>query len=426
MLFNKKIFKSEFFRNSLTLFSGSLASQLILLTIFPILTRLYPIEIFGIYFVYSAIVITLSTLASLKYELAIVLPDNDEEAVNLLILSLITTFIVSLTIFLIIILFFDFITNLLGEKQIGKWLYFVPLSIFFLGIFQSFNYWNNRKKDYKIISFAKISKSISSSAVQLGGGSSTFQKTGLIYGLLFGQFSSAFFIAFKTIKNYKSLYTSISLKNIISAAKKYKDIPLFNTTMAVLNSLSNQLPIFLLTKFYGLTTASFYGLANRFISTPMGLVGQSVGQVFYQEASNRYNIRTNFYAFIKNTYIKLFKTALLPFLIMAVFAPFLFKLLFGAKWEIAGIFAQILIPWLIIMFLNSPITFIITILNKQKQMVVYDILLFILRFLSLYLGFKIYNDAYISIIFFSLTGLIFNIFLMFYLLIIAKRAEIEK
>ena len=421
----RKLLKNEFFRNFLTLFTGSSIAQAIPFIITPFLTRLFPNEIFGIFFVYSSTIMILSILSTLQYELAIVLPKKEKDAANLLALSLITTFIVSLITLIIIILLFDSITIMLGSTQIGKWLYFIPLSIFFTGIFQSCSYWNNRKKNYKLISYGKITKSFSSGTVQLTGGYLGFLKIGLIPGLIFGQFISAFYILIRTFKNYKYFYKIISLKNIIFVAKKYKDIPLFNTLISLLNTLSNHLPIFLLTKYYGLRFASFYGLSNRIINTPMGLIGQSVGQVFYQKASEIYNNKQNFYDYIKKTYWRLFKVAIIPFVVIAIIAPYLFEYLFGSEWVIAGKFTQILIPWLFIGFLNSPISYIITILNKQKKFLLYDILLLIFRFLSLYLGYKIYNDAFISILFYSLTGLCFNIFLIFYFLTISKKTKFE-
>ena len=71
---------------------------------------------------------------------------------------------------------------------------------------------------------------------------------------------------------------------MITLVKKYKDIPLFSTLISLLNTISNQLPIFLLTRFFGFASAGLYGLSHRVVAAPMGLIGQSVGEVFYQKA----------------------------------------------------------------------------------------------------------------------------------------------
>jgi O-antigen/teichoic acid export membrane protein len=423
--FADKILKNEFYRNVATLLSGSAIAQAIPILIMPVLTRIYPTEVFGIFFIYSSMILVLTIISTLEYELAIVLPEKDEEAINVFALSIIVAFIISLLILGVVTLFFDSICNLLGDKNIGEWLYFIPLSVLLVGIYQALNFWNNRKKKYKVISYSKVAKTTTSGSVQFGSGVAGYTGIGLIGGLISGQFIAAVFIYFKTIKEIRDLWKHVSFPKIITQAKKYKEIPLFNTVIDGLNTLSNQLPVFLIARFFGVQMVSFYGLANRVITTPMGLIGQSVGQVFYKEASDIFNSKRDFYGFIKKTYIRLFKIGIIPFALLALLSPIVFSLIFGEEWELAGTFTQILVPWLFIAFLNSPITHIVTILTRQKQIVVYDILLFVVRFASLYVGYKFYNDVYIAIILYSLTGLLFNIFLLFYFLRISKSVKFE-
>jgi len=158
----------------------------------------------------------------------------------------------------------------------------------------------------------------------------------------------------------------------------------------------------------------------------MGMVGQSVGQVFFQKASRLFHSKKNFYKFVKATYLRLFKIAIVPYAIMLIVAPFIFKVLFGTEWSVAGKYTQVLIPWLFVMFLNSPLSSIVTILDKQKQMLVYDLSLLSCRFLSLYFGYKFFHNVFYSLTFYSLTGLLFNIFLIFYFIKISKQVGVGK
>jgi len=75
------------------------------------------------------------------------------------------------------------------------------------------------------------------------------------------------------------------------------------------------------------------------------------------------------------------------------------------------------------MFLNNPITRLVTVLKKQTFSLKYDLFLALFRFLSLYLGFKMFNDLYISILLFSIVGVIFNIFFMLYFLKVTKNID---
>lgn len=418
----KKLSENDFLKNTATLFSGSFIAQLLPLAASPFLTRMFSEELFGVYFIYASSLAVLAVFATLKYELTSVLPEKESDAVNLLALSLSVALLVSFLSALFIYFFYDTILLFLDNDAIGCWLWLIPISVLLTGFFQSFSYWHNRQKSFKAIALAKVFKSGTTATVQLGGGAGGFESLGLIPGLIAGQFISALTLGISFFKKQRGLLNEITLKRMLHLGALYKNFPLFNTLMGLLNTLSNQLPIFLLTRFFGLSSAAYYGLANRIIGAPTGLIGQSVGQVFYQKAADVYNKKRGFYPFVKNIYLKLFWTAL-PLFAALIGISFFFGFIFGSAWETAGRYALILIPWLFVMFINSPITFIIAILNRQKQMVVYDIFLLISRALSLYAGYVFFNSAFYSLFFFSLTGLIFNGLLMVYLLHIARKAE---
>ena len=76
-----------------------------------------------------AITTIIAVFVTGRYELAIMLPKKDENAVDILILSLIISLVVSLISFLIIFFFNPQITKILGSQEISRWLYLVPCSI---------------------------------------------------------------------------------------------------------------------------------------------------------------------------------------------------------------------------------------------------------------------------------------------------------
>lgn len=417
----KTWFDNEFFRNVVVLFSGSAVAQAIPLLSMLILTRMYPEEAFGVFFVYAAAGVVLAILSTLKYELSVVLPHSDNAGFSLLILSLFIAFLVTVAGELIIILLFDHIQAVLAEKSIGKWLYFLPLSMFFTGIMQAVGFWFNRFKQYRLISTSRIVKAVVMSAFQIAGGVVGLHTTGLITGLIIGQGAAAIYVLILIFPEIKKHKESISIKKMIEEGKKYLNIPLFNTLMGLLNSISNQLPVFLLSRFFGAKIVAYYGLANRVISVPVGLVTQSVGQVFYQDAAQIINNKGDLLLLVRSLYKQLLKFGFIPFLVLLLAGPWLFNLLFGLDWRISGVYTQILSPWLLLMFLNSPLSYIITILNKQKQMLIYQSLLLLFRFLALFFGYNYFNSALIAVILFSAVGIVFNLLFMQYIFFIARQ-----
>ncbi|GJQ23509.1 MAG: hypothetical protein HBSAPP01_12990 [Candidatus Brocadia sapporoensis] len=179
--------KGSFAVNVLTLMTGTTIAQAIPIAISPILTRIYRPEDFGIFALYMSIASMLSVIATGRYELAIMLPEKDEDAVNIVALSLIIACFVSFLALVIVWVFNESITKLLDNKEISKWLYFIPLSVFLTGAYNAFNYWSNRKKQYKRLAISRISQSGATVTSQIGMGFSGLETAGLVGGSVFGQ-----------------------------------------------------------------------------------------------------------------------------------------------------------------------------------------------------------------------------------------------
>jgi len=419
----RKIFQDTFWKNVFTLFSGSAIAQAVPIIIFPFLTRIYPKDIVGVYFLYSSVIIVTQIIATFQFQLAIVLPKDEKEAKGLLVLNLFSSFVMSGIMFVFIFIFKDFLVGLTKEESFIKWFYAIPISTFLLGIFNASSYYLNRIQDYKNISIGKILKSLTLSLAQLILGFIGYLKTGLIYSLILGQLLSALYMLFVLFKSDKYIF-KVEFEIIKQAARKYKDIPLFNSIISLLNNLSNQMPMFLITRYFGASAASDYGLANKVISTPTGLVAHSVGQVFYQESSEIVNNKKDLRAFVKNTYKQLFRLAIVPFSALLLIAPWLFKILFSESYFIAGQYTQILIPWFFLNFLNMPVSFLFTTLNKQKQLLSLNTILIVARFAALFVGFYFYEDIYISLVLFTGVSVIYYLYMYWYLLRISNIAKV--
>lgn len=80
--------KSEFLRNVLTLMTGTTIAQAIPIANTPILTRLYTLADFGLLALFVAVTSILGSIANGRYEMAIMLPKKDEDAINIAALGL--------------------------------------------------------------------------------------------------------------------------------------------------------------------------------------------------------------------------------------------------------------------------------------------------------------------------------------------------
>jgi lipopolysaccharide exporter len=321
----------------------------------------------------------------------------------------------SFILLVLVVLFNEQITELLKNDEISVWLYFVPISVFFTGLYNILNYFNNRKKYYKDIANANIIKSIAAAVIQLSIG----LIKGGVSGLISGQLVSQIFANMRLFKNFikdKVLVSNISKVKMISLAKRYKDFPKFSMWSSLLNTASIQMPVLLLGVYFNTVIVGFFALSHRFISMPISFMGRSIGQVFYQKSVALKDDNKVLKNLTLNTYKKLFQIGIVPFAIITVFGDYIFAFVFGKQWIIAGVYAQILSLWILFVFISSPLSNLLLTLEKQKEALYFNIAIFSSRVLALIYGGLILRDTYQTILLFGITGLLFWMFWAFYIL----------
>lgn len=403
--FNKiktKILTSEFNRNVLTLMTGTTIAQAIPIAITPILTRIYTPEDFGVFAIFIAITSIFSVIVNWRYDIAIMLPKKDEEAINILALGFIISCIISLILLILVFFLKDFFSKFFENKELGKWLFFIPLTVFVIGLWNLLNYYNIRKKNYKDLSKAKIIKSIILSISQIGIG---IMKSGVI-GLISGNILSQLFANTKLILNLiknKTLISKISKKKIISVAKKYQNFPKHNAPGALSDTAASQLPMIFLPKLYGIDMSGYFFLANNLIVIPSSLLGKSISEVFFQQISVKKNNRSKCWPFFIKTVKNLFYIAL-PFSIMIIlFGPSLFLLVFGEQWKVSGEIAPYLAIKFLFIFCTSPLSHVFAVSGYIKRGVFWQYLYLTSRLfvflIAAFAGLKFFEFLMIFIIF---------------------------
>ena len=127
-IIKERLKQGSFVRNVLTLMTGTALAQALAVLASPVLTRLYRPEDFGILALFMSIVGILSVVACWRYETAIVLTEKDEDATNLLALSIMITIAMSLLTLIVVAIFRHSIAILLGAPEITFWLWFKKVS----------------------------------------------------------------------------------------------------------------------------------------------------------------------------------------------------------------------------------------------------------------------------------------------------------
>jgi len=417
----RKLSKSRFVRNVAVLSSGQAIAQALAIAASPILTRLYEPDAFGAFGLLIALSAALSTIAGLRYELAIVTAKHDTAAANLLVLSCSIVVVVSGLVALTIGLAGDWLALVVKQPGFGEILWWLPVLLLIGGIYSSLSYWSIRKTRYKRIAISRVLNSIMTLGSQTILGILSIGSGGLLGGRAAGSVTAAGIMAAQIFRSDElSIKSMVNRNEIIRAARQNSRFPKYNAPHSFINTLARTALIpYTLAPFFGVEVVGFYYLADRVLRTPSALVSGSVRGVFFQRASELYNKGKSFYRLLFRTVASLCGIGISPVMLIVLFGPEIFSFVFGAEWREAGTLTQWLACWWFLGFITGPAVETLTILRMQKYLLLFQIAFSLSSVAAIVIG-AMMGDYVLAIAACSIVGVVFNLFLLTTTLLILR------
>lgn len=349
----------------------------------PLLSRIYRPEDFGILAVYSSLLGIFAVVAGGRYELAIPIPEKEEEAEGLLKISLGFVALTSLIAALLVFFLGSSFSTFAGIPSLAPFLWLLPLGILLSGCYHGLSYLILRRKGFPVMARTRVVQGVGMSGIQLLLGALKVRPLGLILGQIVGQ-GAGITSLWREARKSGSSAAQPSMSSL-SLAKRYQRFPLLSTWGGLFNVLSIQLPVILLSALFGPTMTGFYALGLRVIHTPLALFGNAIGQVFFSEASPARR-EGRLAEVVEKGFSRLLPLGCWLLLPLAVTAPETFSLIFGSQWRTAGCYAQMLVPWLLLVFVNSPLSTLTTVLERQGGELIFQSSLLFVRLGALLFG----------------------------------------
>lgn len=394
--------------------SGTAFGPVLNVLIMPVLSRLYTPEDFGILAVFNAALTVLVTFPGLRYESAIPLPEDDDDAKDLQLLSLALTVAASAVTAVAVWLFSSQIAALLNAEQLAPYLWLLPLALFGAGVFKVVSYWNVRLKRFGDLARASVARPTAMAAVSILLGLVRMGQLGLVVGSFAGQACAALTIVLLAVwRDGRQLLRAIRPERILELMRIYRQFPLYQLPAALLNACSQQVSLIVMAALYDMTIVGHYGVARRIFSVPMFILVQAVAQVFLQRTAEEYNRGGDLRQLVLRLYRKLFYIGIIPTLLLFALAPWACSVALGAEYAAAGEYTRLLIPWLFLAFISSPTSCVFSVLDRQNIMLGYIVVLLAARMLAVWAGFYYFNSAYWSIALYACVGVIGNIYIMY-------------
>ena len=399
--------KSSFVKNVFIVMTGTAAAQILGFALSPVISRLYSPSDFGVFGSFNAVLTVIAAGVTLDYTQAMMLPKQKEDAINLFILSCLSTAIVT-SCCLTVCLFAPALLQDLMKAPNAWMLALLVVGILISGLNVAFQAWCVRVKAFKHTSASQVIRSLSSNGTQVGLGYLKGGALSLVFATVLGDVLASVNLFRVLLPDLLAFRRNIRWGRIKRLAKDYRDFPMYSASQNVINALSRGLPVILLTHFYGIAVAGAYVFGVRILSVPMRFVLTSLRQVLFQKASETHNSGGRLLPLYVKITSGLFSMAIVPSAILIAWSPQLFSWVFGSQWLTAGEYARFLILWLMFMFCNLPAILFAKIIRIQRRMFVFDLFLLAARALALIVG-GTYLPALSTIMLFSLVGAIMNI-----------------
>ncbi|MCB1646713.1 MAG: oligosaccharide flippase family protein [Pseudomonadales bacterium] len=355
--------QNKYIRNIVTLVSGTTVAQGIPLLLMVFLTRIYSPDEFGAWTLCLSIATLISLISTGRYELAIILPESDKEALGIFWLAIYGCLIVTLACYLVLAIAPTTISLVTSDVRVRDQALLIPAMVLALGWYQAINFRLIRDSEYRQLSLNRILNSAGGSLFQiLLGVLNLIKQSGLFLGQILG-YASALLAYSTRVPNI--LAGSTDLKTMFSQGKRYIRFPLIDVPAAFLNTASNHIPFFFIGAQFGAGQLGIYALTMRALGAPMVLVANAFLDVFRREASIEFNETGS----CKKIWIKTFRIlaaiAVLPTLVLYFLGAFLFGLFFGDTWTESGEIASALAVMFYIRFVSSPLSYTAYIYDKQ-------------------------------------------------------------
>lgn len=373
-----------FGRSVVTLASGTAIAQLLLVLAVPVLARLYTPADYGALAVYSSTLAVLGVLASLRYESAIPLPQDDEAAGSLLVLALGILAVVTALVVLLILLAGDAFVSLVNVPALRPYLWLLPVGFVGAGTYQALSYWAIRRREFRHLARTKLSQGAGQVAAQIAFGLGGAGALGLLVGDVIGRVAGAGGLALAAVRARPAAH--VTPAGLRAVASRYRRFPLLTTWSGLCNIGSLQLPSIVFAAAFGAAAAGLYALSYKMLVLPTMLVAQAVGQVFLSRAAALASEPEGLRRLTERTALGLFAAGLPAFGALALAGPQLFAILLGSRWEESGRYAQVLAPWFALWLVSNPLSGLLSVREWQGSALAFSGFELVLRLGALFVG----------------------------------------
>lgn len=363
--------RSPFLKHVLTLLTGTVLAQILVLLIELVLARLYTPEEAGRFALYMSVASLVTVLAAGRYESTIMLPKSDVKARVLQQLATQLALITAVVVSLLALLFHPQIVNYYGGDEEFAYLFVgLGLTVFFVADLAIIQYWMNRHSDYAGIAKNRVIQSVGSALGKVVFGAFGITTVvGLYLGQTLGQMVAWIRLRQKNAALREPLPAEAPSKR--EMAWRYRKMPLLNGPNALVDAIRMNGINFLIAA-VAVGELGQFDKAWTLLQAPIALINGAIAQVFFHKLSTVEPGRMT--PLVRFVLLRAAVAGTAVFVPLYFLAPWLFPFLLGDQWSASGLYAQAIVPWLFMTLLSSPVSQIFVVTETQQWLLAFAIL----------------------------------------------------
>lgn len=409
--------RKPLFSNIFSLGGGTAIGQLVVILSSPILTRIYMPEEMGILSLLVAFMGFAGMGTGLRYEIAIVTADDNQDAGLLVLASFF--FSIPIAILCCTVLFGMIRYNVLSYGILPRWsVLIVGCLLVIVQLFMSLRFWFVRRSDFSIIGQALILQGIGRAVVPIAVSFMSIGWIGLLMGEVAGRIIGIRRMLITSLTSLISIARGLSWEVFFRTLKKYIQFPSVVLPSSLIDALGSTLPFPIILYLYGSGKAGLFFMVVRLGTLPASFISASIADVLHSRFAKDYrNNSCLIRPFLMTVAKKLFVTGCCIYIPIAVLSPFYFGTIFGERWAAAGIVMMFLAPIGLFSMVVSPLSRVLLAVNRIGIKLLADIVCLVLPFLGIFVSYYYRGNFELSIAVYSLMHVAAN---LFYFLIILR------
>ncbi|GIJ33481.1 Membrane protein involved in the export of O-antigen and teichoic acid [Micromonospora sediminimaris] len=347
---------------------------MLLLLAAPVLARMYSPADFGAFAVLGTLATTLGAVASGRFELAVPLPERDQEAHDLVAVGLLAALGTALAGTAVLMVARGEIAALFNQPALSSWLWLTPWTAAAIAAVQVLNQLAIRYQRYPAIGRRNFFQAGATLLTQIGAGLMGLRVGGLALGLGVGQTVGALSLLPGMRRRSGDGKPETRHRSLWRTALKHRRFPLLLAPSGLLNVLGLQLPVLLIAYYYGSAVAGWFGFTQRVLAIPVGLLGLAVAQVYLAELSRAARTGGGQAAALFLQVSRQLGMVAAPGALLIAFAvPPAFTRVFGAEWSTSGTYVQALAVFTAAQLVGSSLSQTLIVFGRQGLQLAWDV-----------------------------------------------------